>query len=220
MGRAKVARKSTFIDMTAMCDVAFLLLSFFILTTKFKPAEPIPVTIPSSVAAKAAPLGENSFLVTISGQGKAFIELGEGEIRQNILDEFEKLKNVKFPPAAREAFLKSDLIPTSYESLSQYLAMNAEQKKKVDLPGVPVDSSGGELKDWITAGLVAYGNDTKKIHFIIKGDNSAKFPVFSHVITAFKKNEVFKYQLLTTPEGVPEGTELYNKHMKGIKQEN
>ncbi len=39
MGRAKIPRKSTTIDMTAMCDVAFLLLSFFILATKFKPPE-------------------------------------------------------------------------------------------------------------------------------------------------------------------------------------
>ena len=37
MGRAKIPRKSTNIDMTAMCDVAFLLLSFFILATKTKP---------------------------------------------------------------------------------------------------------------------------------------------------------------------------------------
>ena len=54
MGRAKLPRKSTSIDMTAMCDVAFLLLSFFILTTKFKPAEAIAVTTPNSVAAKVA----------------------------------------------------------------------------------------------------------------------------------------------------------------------
>ena len=47
MGRAKLPRKSTNIDMTAMCDVAFLLLSFFILTTKFKPAEAIAVETPS-----------------------------------------------------------------------------------------------------------------------------------------------------------------------------
>ena len=55
MGRAKIKRGSTNIDMTAMCDVAFLLLSFFILTTKFKPSEAVEVSPPSSVAAKAAP---------------------------------------------------------------------------------------------------------------------------------------------------------------------
>lgn len=220
MGRAQVAKKSTAIDMTAMCDVAFLLLSFFILTTKFKPAEPVPVVIPSSVAAKPAQLGEDAFLVTIDHEGKAYIELGEGAIRENVLGEFEKIKNVQFPAEIKKAFLKADVIPTSYTALSQYLALTPDQRKKVALPGIPVDSTGGELKDWITAGLTAYDNDTKRIHFIIKGDNNAKYPTFSNVIKAFKKNEVFKYQLLTTPEGVPEGTELYNKHLKGGKQEN
>ena len=54
MGRAKIKRGSTNVDMTAMCDVAFLLLSFFILTTKFKPEEAIEVIPPSSVSSKAA----------------------------------------------------------------------------------------------------------------------------------------------------------------------
>ena len=71
MGRAKLPRKSTTIDMTAMCDVAFLLLSFFILTTKFKPAEAIAVTTPSSVSSKVAP-NKDFVLVTIDKDGKVF----------------------------------------------------------------------------------------------------------------------------------------------------
>jgi biopolymer transport protein ExbD len=55
MPRAKIPRKSTNIDMTAMCDVAFLLLSFFILATKFKPPEALTVVTPSSVSSKIAP---------------------------------------------------------------------------------------------------------------------------------------------------------------------
>ena len=54
MPRPKIARKSTTVDMTAMCDVAFLLLSFFILTTKFKPSEAVPIETPTSVSAKVA----------------------------------------------------------------------------------------------------------------------------------------------------------------------
>ncbi len=219
MGRAKINRKGTTIDMTAMCDVAFLLLSFFILTTKFKPSEAVPISIPSSVAAKAAMLNSDAFIVSLDHDGKTFIEMSDEVIRGKVLDKFETLKGIQLPPELREKFLKSNMVATPVATLAQFLQLPPKQLKTTNLPGVPVDSTGGELKDWITAALQAYDNNTKNIHFIIKGDNSAKYPKFGEVITAFKKNDVFKYQLLTTPEGVPEGTELYKKNVQGVKQE-
>ena len=74
MPRIKVPRKSTSVDMTAMCDVAFLLLSFFILTTKFKPSEALAVTTPSSVSSKVAP-DKDVVLVTIDKDGKAYLSI-------------------------------------------------------------------------------------------------------------------------------------------------
>lgn len=43
MAKAKSQKKAAAIDMTAMCDVAFLLLTFFILTATAKQPEPLPV---------------------------------------------------------------------------------------------------------------------------------------------------------------------------------
>ena len=51
MGRAKIKKKSTFIDMTAMSDVTVLLLTFFMLTSTFVKKEPVQVTTPASVSA-------------------------------------------------------------------------------------------------------------------------------------------------------------------------
>ena len=79
MGRAKLPRKSTSIDMTAMCDVAFLLLSFFILTTKFKPSEAIAVTIPKSVAAKVAP-NKDFVQIIFDKDGKVFLEMDDESV--------------------------------------------------------------------------------------------------------------------------------------------
>ena len=57
--------------MTAMCDVAFLLLSFFILATKFKPPEALSVVTPSSVSTKIAP-EKDVVMVTIDKDGKVY----------------------------------------------------------------------------------------------------------------------------------------------------
>ena len=54
----------------------------------------------------------------------------------------------------------------------------------------------------------------EKLNFLIKGDNDAKYPAFKSVIESFKKNEIYKYQLITTPEGVPPGSELEKENQK------
>ena len=56
MGRAKIKKKDTFIDMTAMSDVTVLLLTFFMLTSTFVKKEPVQVTTPASVAFPSFPL--------------------------------------------------------------------------------------------------------------------------------------------------------------------
>ena len=92
MPKVKIPRKSTIIDMTAMCDVAFLLLSFFILATKQKPPEVLAVTPPNSVSSKAAP--EKSILVTLTKEGKVFLMLGDDTKKADILSNINALKGL------------------------------------------------------------------------------------------------------------------------------
>ena len=62
MGKVKIKKKSTLIDMTAMSDVTVLLLTFFMLTSTFIQKEPTTVRTPSSVSVEAIPAKD---LVTI-----------------------------------------------------------------------------------------------------------------------------------------------------------
>ncbi|NUM79566.1 biopolymer transporter ExbD [bacterium] len=48
MGRIKKKRIGIRLDMTPMVDVAFLLLTFFMLTTTFRPPEEVQVNVPDS----------------------------------------------------------------------------------------------------------------------------------------------------------------------------
>jgi len=58
-----------------------------------------------------------------------------------------------------------------------------------------------------------------KMNLLVKGDNASKYPSFKGVIDAFKKVDQMKFQLVTNPEGVPEGTELYRQNMGGKPKE-
>ena len=80
MPKVKVPRKSTAIDMTAMCDVAILLLTFFILTTKFRPSELAPIDIPSSKS--EIPIPDKGILkFEIASDGRIFVGVDDQPTR-------------------------------------------------------------------------------------------------------------------------------------------
>src|SRR4051812_17556398 len=98
MLRPKIARKSTAVDMTAMCDVAFLLLSFFILTAKPKSSESITVETPSSVSSKIAP-EKDVTLVSITKDGKVFISLDNPEVKAEVANQINANNGASLSPA-------------------------------------------------------------------------------------------------------------------------
>lgn len=69
---AKPKRAALRLDMTAMVDVAFLLLTFFMLTTQFKPPNEVEIDLPSSHAEVKLP-GTNIMTVTVAEDGRIFI---------------------------------------------------------------------------------------------------------------------------------------------------
>ncbi len=207
MGRAKIKRGNTNIDMTAMCDVAFLLLSFFILTTKFKPAEAVEVSPPSSVASKVAPQTD-AFMVSINKEGKIFIQMSE-DMKGDVINELSTARNLNLTAEDKKYFTQSLYVGTPLNQLNQFIRVKPEDLHKYTAAGVPADTSNNELQAWINAAVNAYKG--KKINFLIKGDNNSKYSAFRDVINAFKKNEVFKYQLVTNAEDVPAGSELEKK---------
>ena len=209
MGRAKVKRGSTHVDMTAMCDVAFLLLSFFIFTTKFKPDEAIEVSPPSSVSSKAAS-DKDAFKVSIDKEGRVFLDMSD-EMREDVLNELGTERNITFSPDDVKYFKNASFVGVPLSQLNQFTRLNVEQLKATKLQGVPTDSTNNELAAWIRAAKEA--NQGRKINFYIKGDNAAKYPAFKSVIEAFKTNDEYKYNLVTNAEDVPEGSELYRKNI-------
>jgi biopolymer transport protein ExbD len=74
MGKVKIKRKSTLIDMTAMSDVTVLLLTFFMLTSTFLQKEPVTVITPSSVSEIKVPTA-NVAQILVSPKGQVFMSL-------------------------------------------------------------------------------------------------------------------------------------------------
>jgi|KBSMisStaDraftv2_1062788.scaffolds.fasta_scaffold18366_4 biopolymer transport protein ExbD len=221
MARPKIARKSTTVDMTAMCDVAFLLLAFFILTTKFKPSEAVPINTPNSVAAKIAP-ETNVVMISLNKDGKVFLSTGDSkgdkDKKQAILQSVNKTRNLGLTDAEIAALVKAPFIGVSLAQLKQQARMQTDQMTGETLPGIPAkDSTNNEMIDWMRGVADAYQG--MKPNLLLKGDNVAKYPSFRNIIDAFRKNDFFKFQMVTNPESVPTGSDLYKLSVSGKREE-
>lgn len=214
MGRPKIARKSTHVDMTAFCDVGFLLLSFFILTTKFKPPEALAVVTPSSVSSKEA-ASENQCIVSIGPDGRVFLSLSEDTRRVEVVDDLNKRLGLQMSNAEVNSAATAEYFASSFAQLKSFLAIPADQRKGEGLPGIPIkDTANNELTEWIrSVSNVFLGSE---LNLMVKGDQKMQYPAFKGVIDAFKKSDQMKFKIITSQEAIPGGTPLADKARKGV----
>ena len=216
MSKAKIVRKSTWVDMTAFVDVSFLILTFFILATKFKPVEPVEVKFPSSVSADKVP-EMDTFLVTIDKDGRVFVQMDDPNARTSIANNLNETRQLGLTPANIKAFTNAPSLGVPFAGMKELLSMDPEQQKEVKQPGIPVpDSTGGELYFWVRDAKSTYAG--KKITWLIKADSETKFPVVRNVLEAFKRNDINKFQLVTKFQDAPVGTPLWNSREEIIKK--
>ena len=215
MGRAKVARKSTFIDMAAMCDVTFLLLAFFIMTTKFKPDETVPIQTPSSVAQKPAP-EKNAITLLLDKDGRAYMQFTD-DIHEKLGEMVAYVNTHKsggLSQAEIDVIAKQGIIATPVANLKQQTVTPKIELGK--LPGIPVkDTANNEMSFWISAFNQVYLGDEHPPAFLLKGDNIAKFPEFKNILKALTDNNQNKFSMVTNQKQAPEGTDLWIRQMRG-----
>jgi biopolymer transport protein ExbD len=204
MPRVKIARKSTATDMTAMCDVAFLLLTFFIMTSKFKADDPVPVAIPSYTKTIVLP-EENNAILTV-GKGKVFFSVEGDKIRAMMLEEVGKLYNVTFTPEEKAMFVTLPTFGMPVGQLKPYLQElinNPDRAKSIQQPGIPTDSVSNELFNWVKQARVADKVlNNKALLISIKGDKKEEYPTIGRIIAILQKQKVNKFSLITASRGM------------------
>jgi biopolymer transport protein ExbD len=219
----KVPRKSTSIDMTAMCDVAFLLLTFFMLATKFKPAEPVVVRTPTSVA--DIPRPDNSILITLDKTGDIYLDYDDTKAKVDLIEKVNKDKALNLSDDEMNTFIKGAAIGAPFATLKQYLGLNQEQQKNFADKGIPCDTAAfkevNELAYWIYEARVSGKETSGKDPIVcIKCDGALAYPQFKNLMNMMTKNEIYTFNLLTTAEQVPEGTALYGDRILNTKKTN
>lgn len=205
MPKVKMARKSTLIDMTAMCDVAFLLLTFFMLATKFKPDEPVTVVTPSSINTKLLP-DSDVIMLTVDKDGRIFFSMDGQPKRQKLIEDLNTQYHLGLTDAEKNNFIVGSSIGTDLKSLKAYLDVKQADRKKSGLEkGIPSDSANNEVAVWIEYARSAQGGNPR-LSYCIKADNETPYPKIKEILDTFKKKSIQKLNLVTNLEAPPPGT--------------
>lgn len=200
MPKIQVKKGSVFVDMTAMCDVSFLLLTFFILTAKAKPVEPVEVMTPSSIVEIPVP-DVNVITIMVDKAGRIFMGMDNIDgSRQRWLDNLNTQfkMNITAPDQVNN-FINGGVIPVSAKELPTFLAADAEAKKKMieTTKGIPADvenSDANELRWWIYNARAA----NQKAVVVVKGDKKAPYAIIKQVMKTLEKQGVSRFSLLTS----------------------
>jgi biopolymer transport protein ExbD len=195
MPKVKVPRKSTSVDMTAMTDVAFLLLTFFMLATKFKPDEPVVVDTPSSVSQILLPESD-VILLTIDKDGRVFFGVDGQQMKEQLIQKMGERYKVQFTPDQIKEFSLLSTFGTSVAQLPALLDMKSEDRLKAPQPGIPCDSLVNELGDWIWQTRLLNNN----VRVAVKGDGQLAYPKVKQVIATLQEKKVNRFNFITNME--------------------
>ncbi|RYZ22093.1 MAG: biopolymer transporter ExbD [Chitinophagaceae bacterium] len=209
MPSVKIPRKSTDTDMTPFVDVAFLILSFFMLATKFKPPEPVEITTPNSVSTEKL-TDNNAVMVSWDKEGRVFFDLvtTNPQVKYDLISNLNKTRNLGLTEAEMKRYMSSGPLGVPFTGLKNILSYAPADQAKVRQPGIPVkDSATNELAYWVRDAVTLLAGN--KVDYMIKGDNASKYPDFKNVLSAFTRNDIYKFKLVTSPEEAPVGSPLY-----------
>lgn len=225
MPKVKMPRSNPSLDMTPMVDLAFLLVTFFMLTSSFRSPEPVLIDPPASTTEKEMP--KQVFLVTIDETGRVFIDITNAAVKQNVLRKMMKEYKVGLTDEDVKKFIGSGPLGMQMAQLPAFLALETEKRNKVAeaAKGVPYDTAqkirNCELFKWTLNARIEADNDFKQreadaeaknqpfdkdnyMQFVVKAAKDTKYNVVKSVIDVLREARVSQFQMITGLEAKPE----------------
>lgn len=197
MARVKPKRHNIRVDMTAMTDVSFLLLTFFILTAQFAKPDIETVTTPSSISEKLLPDASLMTVLSTTDGKFYFTPVENGTERMALLDKMGAKYGIKFTDAEKVAFTKVQSVGVPMNQLKGYLNLSDDDRKAFkSQTGIPLDSTNKQLIDWVEQSL-AVNPDYK---LAIKGDVETKYPKVKALFEGLRDIDFLKFWLITSQE--------------------
>lgn len=197
MARVKPKRHGVVTDMTAMCDVAFLLLTFFILTAEFKQPDVESIVTPSSISTSKLTEGDHTMTISVTNDGRYFFTpTNNPQDKVRLLEAMGEKNKITFTPQEKEKFKNIQFVGVSITQMKSYLKLSEDEMKNFKGGSVPLDSVNRQLIDWVDINRKINNNATLSV----KGDGEASYGKFKELFDGLREIEMYKFVLVTTEE--------------------
>lgn len=185
------------LDMNPMVDMAFLLVSFFMLTTTFKTVEPAEINKPSSTSEIKIP-ERNLMKITINREGAIFFGIDNKFVRKALLKKISTLNGIPFDQEDLEVFSLMSGVGVPFQELSSYLALSTEEQRAYNAPGIPCGSGDevNELKEWILSSRML--NPAQRIAIV--ADQETPYEYIRCAINTLKELKIYRFNIETELE--------------------
>lgn len=225
MAKIKMPKSNPSLDMTPMVDLAFLLVTFFMLTATSRVTEPVVVDTPSSTSDKLLP--ENVIMISVDNTGKSFFNINNADVRKHTLEKMGQQYKITFTQEELKRFggMTSFGVPIvpipGYTGvlLKEYINMEDAKRVSIKSPGIPHDSLHNQLRDWIQFGRIEAAKQAKAqkdkaeklgrafkyepLRFAIKADGKANYIAVKEIIKVFTDIDIYRFNLITNLEQGP-----------------
>jgi biopolymer transport protein ExbD len=183
--------------MTPMVDLFSLLLTFFMLTSTFRPSEAALIDTPPSVSEKQAP--DNDIMtIYIAKDGNVFFNFDNGKdtsthFRSELLKKMAEQYKLTFTPDEVKKFGKMASFGMDIKNLKEWITSKDPKAAEKLQTGVPMDSTDNQLAWWVR--LARLTNPNAEV--ALKGDADAQYTVVKKVMDLLQDNKVNKFNLIT-----------------------
>jgi len=199
-GKKRAKKQSTRIDMTPMVDLAFLLLTFFVLTSTFSKPKSMELTFPVEPppGSPPPPAVKNGITMLLTKDDRIFYYEGEFRPKDDEKGPKTKLAELNFAPSSLHKYL-ADKNKWAQDEIQK---LNDKLKKK-EIP----DTTHKRLVKEIKANKIAPT-------ILIKTDDQATYKNVVDVIDELNINLVGKYVVVDILK--PE-YDLIQENLKGVQ---